>query len=326
MAPQTTTDDGEEEPDWDVLAGEPPARNGSRKLVTMDESTTPYYGDRGGSTDYDFLGVTVSVGTSWTSDTIGNVRIKPRIPGRPGRAAIRDGYLRIALEESGGYDLYDDGDATEPLAGYQAETTGDYRQASPEDPRGDGVYARDGADSPLTAEIANIVTREGGRIPVDFSAHVQNEGYARARDWTVYAPGHNPYHVAAAVTDLLQDSDGVSDVRVSVSDQTAAEIARDLRSDGIGYVFDPETESDLIERALRELRWQWGLPTGRSRALDVDPCEAHYRLKNAEFEDHAIGPDYEALIKTLARHPGDAWDYHEISIHIDEEAEEAYHG
>jgi hypothetical protein len=185
------------------------------------------------------------------------------------------------------------------------------------------VYVRDDADSALTAEIADVVTREGGRIPIDFSAAVQNEGYARSRDWTVYAPARNPYHVAAAVTDLLRDTDGVGEVRVQVSDKPASKIAYDLRMAGIGYVFDRDAETDLIERALRELRWASGLPVGRRRILQAVPSEASERVQEADFDDKLTDP--ESKLHTLQQRPGDAWDYHRVAIRIDEAAEDPYY-
>ena len=266
----------------------------------------------------------MEIGTRISGDTVTYANLRPQIPKRPPQASGVGWLTRIGVEEGAYEDLYTDGDADEPLPGYQAETTGDYRDADPEDPRGDGVYARDNADSALTAQIADVVTREGGRIPTDFSAAVQNEGYARSRDWTVYAPAHNPHHVAAAVTDVLRETDGVSDVRVSVSERAASDVARRLRSTGIGYVFDRDGEGDLVERALRVLRWESGLPVGRRRALHEAPTEAHERLEAADFEDKLT--DYKTQIQTLVRRPGDAWDYHEVSIHINEEAEEAYYG
>ena len=325
--PEIVTDggvvaDGGDGTDWDLVAGDEPSRNGTRRIIDTDEARTPYTDS---STFHgELLGIDMEIGTRFSGDTISYVNIQPQIPKRPSQASGVGWLSRIGVEEGAYEDLYTDGDADEPLPGYQAETTGDYRDAEPEDPRGDGVYARDSANSPLTAQIADVVTREGGRIPTDFSAAVQNEGYARSRDWTVYAPAHNPHHVAAAVTDVLRETDGVSDVRVSVSERAASDVAQRLRSTGIGYVFDRDSEADFIERALRVLRWESGLPVGRRRALHEAPTEVHERLEAADFEDKLT--DYKTQIQTLVRRPGDAWDYHEVSIHINEEAEEAYYG
>jgi len=324
--PEIVTDggvvaDGSGETDWDLVAGDEPSRNGTRRIVTSDEAQTPY----ADSTTFrdQLFGVDMTVGTRFSGDTIQYVSLQPQIPKRA-RSASSDWIARLAVEEGAYEDLYTDSDADEPLPGYQPETTEDYRDAEPEDPRGDGVYARDNADSPLTAEIADVVTREGGRIPVDFSATVQNEGYARSRTWRVYAPAHNPHHVAAAVTDLLRDTDGVTEVRVSVSYKAASEIARDLRATGIGYAFDRDEETDLIERSLRELRWRSGLPVGRRRVLKAVPSEARERVQGTDYDDK-LG-DYNSKLRTLEQRPGDAWDYHEVTIRIDEEAEKAYYG
>jgi len=318
----TVTDGGNSYTDWDKVAGGEPSRNGTRRIVSGDEAQTPYEG-RGWYKD-ELLGVGMVVGTGGNDDTIGYVSLKPQVPRRALKATGSEWIARLGVAEGGYDDLHDDGDVDEPLAGYQPETTADYREANPEDPRGDGVYARDSSDDPLTAQIADVVTREGGRIPVDFSAAVQNEGYARSRDWRVYAPGRNPYHVAAAVTDLLQDADGVHTVRVSVADRTAADIADRLRATGIGYVFDRDEEADLIERALRESRWQSGLPSGRQRVLAAAPGEARERADEADWKDKFT--DYESLLGRLAKLPGDAWDYYEVTIHIDEEADKPYYG
>jgi hypothetical protein len=150
---------------------------------------------------------------------------------------------------------------------------------------------------------------------------------ARSRDWTVYAPAYNPRHVAAAVTDLLRDVDSVSEIRVHVSDKPASRIARKLRANGIGHTFDSwgdDSEDGYIERSLRELRWESGLPAGRQRILQVVPSEARERVQATDFDDKWT--DYESLLDTLHRRPGDAWDYHEVRIHISEEADDPYYG
>jgi len=314
--------DGGDETDWDLVAGDEPSRNGTRRIVTADEARTPHTGR---STHYDqLLGVTMETGSEYTGDTIQYVRIRPQVPTRARGATGTEWLCRLAVDQGDYDDLYGDRDADDPLPAYQPETTGDYRDADPEDPRGDGVYVRDDADSPLTAEIADVVTREGGRIPIDFSAAVQNEGYARSRDWTVYAPAHNPYHVAAAVTDVLRDAAGVSEIRVHVSDKPASRIASDLRATGIGYIFDRDDEADRIERSLRELRWESGLPVGRQRILQSVPSEARERVQEADFDGQMA--DYESELRTVHQRPGDAWDYHEVHIHISEEAADPYYG
>lgn len=314
--------------DWDKVAGGKPSRNGTRRIVTPDEAQTPY-GDSKTFRD-EFVGLDMEVGTSFSSDTITHVNVQPQIPKRARSAAAVGWIARLGVREGDLDSLYEGTDVDEPLSGYQPETTEDYREADPEDPRGDGVYARDNADSPLTAQIADVVTREGGRIPVDFSAAVQNEGYARSRNWRVYAPESNPYHVAAAVTDLLQDTDGVSEVRVTVENWTAAGIARKLRANGIGFAFDyvDSEEGELIERVLREWRWSSGLPDGQRYMLQAAPTEARQRFRAADFDGDSLRQmsDPTGDLQRLYQHPGDAWDYHEVTIHIDEEAKEAFYG
>jgi len=318
--------DSGNETDWDLVAGGKPSRNGTRRIVDTDEARTPY---TNGSTHYlELLGIDMEIGGKYNGETITYVNIQPQVPRRARGATSGKWLCRLAVEQGDYDDLYADGGADDPLPGYQPETTADYRQAHPEDPRGDGVYTRGDAGSPLTAEIADVVTREGGRIPIDFDAAVQNEGYARSRDWTVYAPARNPHRVAAAVTDLLRDTDGVSRVRVHVSDKPASRIASKLRATGIGHTFDhydgDSKEESQIERVLRELRWESGLPAGRQRMLQVVPSEARKRVQEADFDDQLT--DYEPKLRTLHRRPGDAWDYHEISVHINEEADDPYYG
>jgi len=317
--------DGGDETDWDLVAGDEPGRNGTRRIVDSDDAQTAYR-DSGTYRD-ELLGIDMEIGSRFSDNTITYVNVCPQSPKRARRATGTGWIARLAVEEGDYGALYAAGDADDPLPGYRAETTADYRDADPEDPRGDGVYLRDDADSALTAKIADVVTREGGRIPVEFSAAVQNEGYARSRRWRVYAPAHNPHHVAAAVTDLLRDADGVSEVRVNVSDKSASQIAQRLRATGIGHTFDSygdESEDDCIERALRELRWESGLPAAQQRILQAVPSEARERYQATDFDDQLT--DYDSQLHTLHQRPGDAWDYHEVNIRIDEEAADPYYG
>jgi len=311
-------DGGDDESDWDLAAGDRPARNGTRTLVPSDETETRYTGDEH-SPKLECCGVTIDMQTSIHRGELKTVRLDPHDPSRASRAGSRDWLFRTALAESDTADLWGEGDVDDPLPGYESETTGDYRQADPEDPRGDGVYARDKSDSPLTGEIADIVTRNGGRIPVDFSATVQNEGYMRDRTWRIYAPGSNPYHIAAAVTDLLNETEGVTEVNVWVSDKTGADIEGKLRATGINYVFNSDDEADLLERALREVRWESGLPLGYQRALEARPSEARRRVDDADLDDGLT--DYKTLLRKCHERPGDAWNYYEVSIQAIEEAE-----
>jgi hypothetical protein len=321
LADGGTATDGGDSTDWDLVAGGEPSRNGTRRIVTLDEARTPYTDS---TTYYDELfGIDMEIGTRYNGDTIQYVAIRPQIPGRARSAAGTKWLCRLAVDQGDYDDLYGDGSVDDPLPGYKRETTEDHREADPEDPSGDGGYVRDHADSPLTTQLADVVTREGGRIPIDFSAAVQNEGYARSRTWTVYAPAHNPYHVAAAVTDLLRDTEGVTEARVHVSDKPASKIAHDLRMTGIGYTFDRDAEDDLIERELRELRWASGLPVGQRRILQAVPSEASERVQEADFDDKLT--DHESKLGTLQQRPGDAWDYHRVAIRIDEAADDPYY-
>jgi len=309
---------------YDKAAGEPPNRNGSRRLITTDEAQTPYHGQIYRD---ELTGVTLKTRSSFQEDVIQFLTVEPHDPSRPSRAASTDWLLRLAIQEDGGIDLGDteSPDVDTPLPGYTAETTEDYRDASPEDPRGDGVYRRDYTEGSLTEQIADIVTRNGGRLPRDFSASVQNEGYARSRDWTVYAPGQNPYHIAAAITDLLEDADGISSNTVHVDNRTPREKASALRADRVGYVFSPD-EEDLIERFLQEIRWEAGLPSVSRRALIVTPSEAAKRVETGDFSELITEDRIEERIRDLARAPGDTCDHVEIRITAHEDADSPYYG
>ncbi|WP_139203614.1 hypothetical protein [Halorientalis persicus] len=316
------TDGGETnnstKPDYEVIAGEKPARDGSRRLVPSGEGATPY--KRNMRYRDELAGITLKAGTRPSEDSISFVALHPHNPKRSGRAVLHDWLARIGVNETKEEtDPLHAADTNEPPEGYEKETTEDYRNTRPEDPRGDGVYKRDSASSPLTDEIADAVTRAGGRLPCEFSARVQNEGYARFRDWTVYAPGHNPYHVAAAVTDLLRDSDGVNQVDVTVADQTAEDLAKRLRSTRFGYIFDSD-EEELVDRAIQELRWESGLGEWQQRKLEINASPARQRIEHADLEDETGRKSTEQAVKKIGSHPGDAWDHHTVHIHIAEEA------
>ncbi|MFB6179574.1 MAG: hypothetical protein ABEI77_07625 [Halorientalis sp.] len=214
---------------------------------------------------------------------------------------------------------------TEPLDGYERETTEDYRRADAGVEAGDGIYLTDEDLDPLTDEIARVVTRAGGRIPLDFGADTHNDGGARMRTWTVYAPAPNPYHVAAAVTDLLLDADHVDGQDVRVVSETAADLESELRSDSFGYRFEND-EQDLVEKLLREFRWASGLSDEQRKELNENPSEARTILRERDGDDFVMEDNTDALIERIGPHPGDAWDYHKVYVEAHETAEEEYHG
>jgi len=244
-----------------------------------------------------------------------------------------------ALVTDGGVE--DATDVDEPLDGYESETTGDYRQALDDPDAGDGYYDVQGE---LTHEIADLVTRLGGRIPVDMQAREQNEGYARELQWTVYAPASNPHHIAAEAIDLLEEHDDVDEHDIYIEGESAADAADHLRSTGLNYVFDREDESEQIERVLRELRWESGLDRDAQQALVDEPSSARERVETsdrlarpkgllgddpAEDEDGvSTNAREQALerIDRIARHPGDAWAYREITIVAHQEADDPHWG
>jgi hypothetical protein len=315
-----------ESDNWDIVAGNPPNRSGARRIVSAEEGCTPYTG--GGWYREDLCGVQIEIGTDGMSEseTTTYISVQPHNPSRPDQAA-RSWMLRQGFTETNEWDdLYDKENTDKPLPGYQPETTGDHRSTNIEDPRGDGVYERDGTDNPLTAQIADIVTRNGGRIPVQFRASVQNEGYARSRQWNIYAPQSNPYHIAAAVTDLLQETDGITEVNVSVDTDSGADLETELRQTGFGHIFDyyGDTDEAHIKRMIREVRWISGLPQGRRTALAEVPTDARQKaLDNADTDRLT---DISDKIWKAVNHPGDAWEYCQITIRTHEEAQEPYYG
>jgi hypothetical protein len=288
------------------------------KLITTDEARTPFNPGSGSNFHEQLVGLDIEVNGSYSDNEVRCVWIEPQSPTSHSVVGM-NWALRAAVTEGGYADLYDDGGSVDdPLPYYEHETTEDYRDTNPENPHGDGSYVRDGTDSPLTEQIANISTRNGGRIPTEFRAHVQNEGYARSRKWIVYAPASNPYHIAASVTDLLRNAKGVSSVDVEVNTETGAKIARRLKTTGFGDAFDNNEEDDLLTRAIRELRWRSGLPRGPERSLTAARSEAGLRLAEYNFDSPLGG--YEEEIRRAANHPGDAWSYCKVVIRADEEA------
>lgn len=83
--------------------------------------------------------------------------------------------------------------------------------------------------------------------------------------------------------------------------------------------------SELVERPLRELRWESGLPIGKRIALKIAPTEARQRLdvpgRYAEDIDK-----HQSKMRTIGQHPGDAWNYHKITIRAQEKADDPYYG
>lgn len=197
-----------DKPDDEWSVGEPPSRNGTRRIVPRGEGETPYRGDQFGNPKFDVLGMEFEAGHTSSDDKISWLSGKPKSPTRLREVSGIQWLMEIALEETTDYVDRRRSTADEPLDGYQPETTADYREAHPQRGGSDGGYTLDQKSISLTEEIAKIVTGEGGGIPCGFTGTAQNEGYARNRRWTVYAPGENPYHIAAAVMDKLRELPG----------------------------------------------------------------------------------------------------------------------
>jgi hypothetical protein len=215
----------------------------------------------------------------------------------------------------------------EPLEGYEAETTGDYREADGSTPQGDGVYKRDYEGESLTEEIAQLVTRQGGRIPADFRARTQNEGYARSRMWTVYAPESNPYHIAADVTDLLREA-GIDDPAVHVETETPRDAAQHLRMTRLNYTVDKD-EEDLLDEYLRQIRWMGGLGREARREIHEDADSAWSEIADEDdgrLADGNADDRTRTRIHRIANTPGDAWECCHVSISIHEDADNPYYG
>ena len=225
-----------------------------------------------------------------------------------------------------------------------AETTDDPKQAGEDTLAGDGVYEQDrSAEEPITDGLARIVTREGGRIPIGFEAAVQNEGYARGRDWAVFAPADNPYHLAAAVVDYLNDRDAPDEIDITVERNTAADTAETLRATNLQWALDgddPATD-DRIEEVIEWLRYSSAYSDVKHATAEDAMPEIVARLREGfdtldisfdeddEEEADEIDPissrDPEKLRSRffdLTGWPHDAWDYRLVTISIHEAADD----
>ena len=205
---------------------------------------------------------------------------------------------------------------------YTAETTADHRNTSDARKGGDGVYQhdhdRDAED--WNSELAALVTKANGRIPVDFREHIQNEGYARTRTWSVYAHPMNRYRVAADIRDLFRDKPEVEDVSVELATETgkrmgdrlARKIERETRE-------REDVDQEVIDRAVEDIRWERGLPREMIRDLRDPPNAREIIEENTEDTD-SLKQD----VMNVSRHPADAWEYHEIYISVYETADEPF--
>ena len=189
-------------------------------------------------------------------------------------------------------DEYDQSAASEPFKSYTAETTAEYRQSA--------LEATDGPTHKLTHEVAQARTRAGGRISRTFTGTVSRHSQNQTYEWTVYAPAPNPFHVAAAVVDVLVKADSVEDVQADISNRTPAAITETVRGNRMYFEFEPD-EYDQLERCIRQLRWCGGVEND-----DVAPLEGLDRTDHAD-------------IQQLTASPGDAWDHHSVCISVREE-------
>lgn len=224
-----------------------------------------------------------------------------------------------------------------------AETTDDPRDTGSELLGGDGGYNQDQAGGePITDALARIVTRGGGRIPVGFEAFVQNEGYARSRDWTVYAPASNPYHIAAEVMDYLNDHDAPDAVDVRVEIDTAEHTANVLRDTNLQWALnsnDPDA-NERIEEVIEWLRYSSAYSDFTQAIGEEAMPEIVARLKKG-FETADISfdedGDQDQIYAISSRNPDelrtnffdltgwahDAWDHCLITVSIHESADNA---
>lgn len=221
----------------------------------------------------------------------------------------------------------------EPFPEYEAETTTDATDVpSVFRASGDGVYNRDsetirGDKTSLTKHIAEITTKHGGRIPVDFSASTQNDGYARLRSWRVYAPSDNPYRIAAEITDKLEETASVDSINVDVT-VSGRELTNRVRRELERITFSESDNSgrvvfeDELNTAMRLIRWFTGVPRADRDAVNnrleddvqrlTNNLDGLYEQSYSDFRD-----DYNAA----HNYPGDAQDFTRINIDIHEEAD-----
>lgn len=231
-----------------------------------------------------------------------------------------------------------DGILTEQYPEYNAQTTQDPRRADIESLADDGGYARDKSTTslsdmkPLTKQIANFTTNNGGRISTDFRAGVQSEGYQRTRRWRVYAPTSNPFVIAAGITDILNDADGIDGINVEVnksgieySREVIPRITRVIRQDDEDTVPD-----DVSNKILRLLQWGDGLD-GEDYAKRADPVAeilseriASDNPREALF--NATDDDFRRKYDALGNYPGDAIRYTVVTIEVFEAAEDPFFG
>lgn len=233
----------------------------------------------------------------------------------------------------------EDDPTAEPLEGYEPETTGDIAEATiRRASRGDGGYASDSADPSLTQIIAETTVAAGGRIARSFSPSTQNEGYARERTWTVYAPARNPFALASELTERVLERHAETAVDVYVSDQTGRDDLESLMHSRIGHLFEDDEEA-LYGEYLRELRWGRGLDRDDRSALRENPSEGRRRVEERPQPDRGLfgGEEGEVgedplndrtrkRLRRLGEWPGDALDYHRITVRVHEDADSPYYG
>lgn len=191
-------------------------------------------------------------------------------------------------------DEYDQPAVSKQPECYSSETTTQFEKAILETAKRQTHY--------LTSEIARATTDAGGRIPIKFDGSVTKHSRNQTCEWTVYAPSPNPYHVAAAVVDVVEDSENIESFQVHVSEKTAAEITETVRGNRMYFEFETD-EYDKLERCLRILRWSGG--------TEKDDLHGWVEEKISTQES----------AERLADSPGDAWDHHTITVSVREERE-----
>lgn len=211
----------------------------------------------------------------------------------------------------------------DPIEGYDAETTEDYRHIdNPIIGGGDGIYNDDVIET-LIDEITSLSTKHGGRVPTTLTT-IENDGHIRHAKWTVYAPADNPYHLAAALQDILNTTDEIKDGHVEVGEtgrQKEATLVRQYQTEMFGLDIDDETASDIVSKLTRIIRWGHGVED------DAEKIEIESWLK-ANAPDDILNPhsdrwdqNHYRAHEACCRHAGDAWDHVKIDISWTQEAD-----
>jgi hypothetical protein len=198
-----------------------------------------------------------------------------------------------------------------------SEPPTDYRTETTEDCHGDIETASTSQTDNLTEQLASTVTRAGGRIPIDLEPDSTSKPQQREREWVVYAPAPNPYHVVADITDLLIEADEIARFNVNIDRTVPISLADRIRATRVFDAFETG-EDQKMEQYFRHLRWNSGVDSDQEgeesmhAATDIAPDVLVTQVEQA-IQDRAGRTD---LLEQLDTTPGDAWEYQPIHITV----------